>query len=218
MPEPSDPGDRANWLYGVHKRAAEDALVEAWHARRFPSTRLRIPMVNGERDHFRRIESYLWRLLDGSPVILPDGGAQPTCHVYSGAVVRAIAGLLGEPATFGEAYNLSQDESPTLAQLIALLAEILGTRARLVAVPSDLLRGAGLTPVALSPFSDPWMSRLDASKAKAALGFRHEPLVIYLDKIVSSVLTHPQPPPESYAQRAAECAVAARAGTAIANP
>ena len=49
------------------------ALVGA-HASGFPATRLRIPMVNGQRDYYRRIESYLWRLLDGSPILLPDGG------------------------------------------------------------------------------------------------------------------------------------------------
>jgi hypothetical protein len=47
-------------------------------------------MVNGERDHFRRLERYLFRMLDGGPVLLPDGGERPTRHVYSGSVVCAI--------------------------------------------------------------------------------------------------------------------------------
>ena len=49
-------------------RGVEDALAAAWAKSRFPSTRLRIPMVNGERDHFRRLERYLWRMLDGGPM------------------------------------------------------------------------------------------------------------------------------------------------------
>ena len=65
MTRPADPGDVWDWEYGVGKRACEDALAEA-HARDgFPATRVRIPMVNGERDYLRRIESYLWRLVDG---------------------------------------------------------------------------------------------------------------------------------------------------------
>ena len=41
------------------------------------------------------------------------------------------------------------------------------------------------------------MSFLDPARAKAELGFRHEPLGSYLDKIVTSFLAHPpvEPPP-----------------------
>src|SRR5262249_9850000 len=91
---PQAEDDRAQWDYGVRKRALEDELALAWQRRRFPATRLRIPMVNGERDHYRRVERYLWRLLDGGPILLPGGGARVTRHVYSGAVVKAILGLL----------------------------------------------------------------------------------------------------------------------------
>ncbi|MBI1815517.1 MAG: NAD-dependent epimerase/dehydratase family protein [Deltaproteobacteria bacterium] len=212
IPDPTnDEEDHANWVYGVEKRAAEDVLANAWASARFPATRLRIPMVNGERDHFRRTESYLWRLLDGGPIILPDGGTRPMRHVYSGAVVQAIGALLGNAATFGEAYNLSQDETPTLAEMVSVLAELLGARARVVAVPSDAIRAAGLTPAAISPFSDPWMSQLDASKAKTALGFQHEPWRSYLDKIVACFINHPPTaPPENYAQREQERVLAAR--------
>jgi nucleoside-diphosphate-sugar epimerase len=49
----ADPDDQGNWDYGVGKRACEDALVTAPS---FPSTRVRIPIVNGECDDARRLE------------------------------------------------------------------------------------------------------------------------------------------------------------------
>lgn len=211
LPEPANPADRDEWLYGIHKRQCEDALAEAWEKGRFPSTRLRIPMVNGERDYFRRIESYLWRILDGGPVILPDGGAEPVRHAYGGDVVKAIMGILGRPDTFGQAYNLSQDELPTLAELVAMVAELAGAPARLVPVPTADLLAAGLKPNEVSPFSERWMSSLDPSRAKAELGFQHEPLRSYLDKIVTCHLAHPAPePPGNYGGRQAELLLAAR--------
>ena len=211
MPAPADPVDLADWRYGVFKREAEDVLAAAWNADRFPVTRLRLPMVNGERDHFRRIESYLWRILDGGPVILPDGGTQITRHVYSGSVVKTIAGLLGNPATFGQVYNLAQDETPTLAALVSMLAETLGAPARLLPVDSAALLAAQLNPQDFSPFSARWMSYLDPTRAKEALGFRHEPLPQYLEKIVSNFINHPpETPPENYRLRSAERALAAR--------
>jgi nucleoside-diphosphate-sugar epimerase len=211
MAEPKDPYDRGQWDYGVRKRALEDALVEAWGKGRFPATRLRIPMVNGERDHFRRLERYLWRMLDGGPVLLPDGGGRPTRHVYSGSVVKAVLGLLGREETFGQAYNLAQEETPTLGDLLTLVAGTLGAPARLVRVPRERIRAAGLDPLLLSPFSGTWMSFLDPARAKAELGFRHEPLGAYVDKIVAAFLAHPrEDPPPGYEHRAAELALAGR--------
>jgi len=209
MPEPRDAFDKGQWDYGVKKRALEDTLAEAWSTSRFPSTRLRIPMVSGERDHFRRLERYLCRMLDGGPILLPDGGDHVTRHVYSGSVVKAILALLGRTETFGQAYNLAQDETPTLRELLALVAERLGTKARLVDVPAERVRAAGLDPLLLSPFSGTWMSFLDPARSKAELGFRHEPLGSYLDKIVTSFLAHPPAdPPPGYEHRDAERAVA----------
>jgi nucleoside-diphosphate-sugar epimerase len=210
MPEPVDLADRAEWAYGMGKRRAEDALGDAWARQRFPSTRLRLPMVNGERDYHRRLEGYVYRLFDGQPLLLPDGGRTPTRHVYSGAVARAIARLIGNPATFGRAYNLAQDETPTLIEILSWLAELIGAPARFVDVPRRRLVEAGLSPVEVSPFSGAWMSFLDPALAKAELGFRHEPVRQYLDKIVAAFMAHPPAqPPEAYLKnRAAERAFA----------
>ena len=209
LDEPQAAFDRGQWEYGVKKRALEDELQAAWEKRRFPATRLRIPMVNGERDHFRRIERYLWRMLDGGPILLPGGGARVTRHVYSGAVVKAILGLLGREASFGRAYNLAQDETPSLRELLATLARLVGAPAPLVEIDAESVRKAGLDPLVLSPFGGEWMSFVDPSLAKAELGFRHEPLACYLDKIVTSFLAQPPAdPPPGYEKRADELRLA----------
>ncbi|HET8541847.1 MAG TPA: NAD-dependent epimerase/dehydratase family protein [Anaeromyxobacter sp.] len=210
MARPADPADVWDWEYGIGKRACEDALAEAWSRSRFPATRVRIPMVNGERDYFRRMEAYLWRLLDGGPLILPDGGGHRVRHVYAGEVARFLCDVLGRRETFGQAYNVAQEESPTLAELAARLRDLLGSRAELVAVPSERLRAAGLDPAGVSPFSGRWMSFLDPSRARRELGFVHEPLEAYLGKIVASFLAHPPPDrPDAYASRETERAAAA---------
>ena len=209
MDEPQTEYDRGQWAYGVQKRALEDELQAAWDKRRFPATCLRIPMVNGERDHFRRIERYLWRMLDGGPILLPGGGARVTRHVYSGALVKSVLGLLGQQATFGRAYNLAQDETPTLRELLGTLGALVGAAPRFVEIEADAVRKAGLDPLVLSPFSVEWMSFVDPSLAKAELGFRHEPLASYLDKIVTSFLAHPPAePPPGYETREAELRLA----------
>ncbi|HEY7513129.1 MAG TPA: NAD-dependent epimerase/dehydratase family protein [Vicinamibacteria bacterium] len=211
LPVPPDPADKREWDYGMGKRALEDVLAEAWEKGRFPSTRVRLPMVNGERDHNRRLEGYLWRILDGGPLIVPDGGDRPMRHVYSGSAAKAILGLLGEARALGRAYNLAQDETPTLVELLTTTAELLGAPARLRPVAAKDLVAAGLPPVRVSPFSGRWMSFVDPARAKAELGFRHEPLRSYLDKIVAAFLASPpRDTPPAYADRAREKALLAR--------
>jgi nucleoside-diphosphate-sugar epimerase len=211
-PRPPEGPDRREWDYGAGKRECEDVLAEAWDARGFPSTRLRLPMVDGERDPSRRLEAYLWRLLDAGPVIVPDGGSHPVRHVYAAEVALAVAGMLGDPATFGKAYNLAQNETPSLAELLGQMAEILGTPARLVPLSRARLEEAGLEVRSVSPFSGSWMSFLDPSRAVAELGFRHQPLRAYLEKILGCFLAHPPAePPPGYARREVERALAARA-------
>jgi nucleoside-diphosphate-sugar epimerase len=206
LAEPArDSPDWPEWDYGMGKRDAEDALVAAFASHRFPATRLRIPMVNGEGDYYRRLEEYLWRLMDGGPILLPDGGLHQTRHVYAGAVARAVLRLLGDGRTFGQALNLAQEETPTLAELIGLCAELLGASARLVAVPRATLVEQGMDPVRVSPFSGRYMSFLEPARMRDELGFRHEPLRQYLDKCVGDFVNHaPKAPPPGYASRAAE--------------
>ena len=210
LPEPEEPDERKRWRYGIGKRQAEDVLVNAWTQQGFPATRLRLPMVNGERDPFRRVESYLWRLSDGGPLLIPESTPDELHHVYSGDVVRAISRLLGDERTYGEAYNLAQHEAPALVDLVTLLAGLLVTSPKLVSVTDEELCSEGLTATQVSPFSDRWTSNLDMHKALRSLAFHPDHLRRCLDKLISSFLSHPPAaPPANYAHRRAELALAA---------
>jgi nucleoside-diphosphate-sugar epimerase len=210
LARPAGPPDLAEWEYGMGKRDAEDALAAAAG---FPATRVRIPMVNGEGDPFRRIESYLWRLADGAPVLVPDGGAHLVRHVYGLEVARFLVGILGRADAIGEAFNLAQDETPSLLEMLGTLRDLMGSASALVDAPADALRAGGLDPLAISPFSGRWMSFLDPARARDRLGFRHLPLDRCLASIVAAFLARgPEAPPEGLRTREAEVRLAARLG------
>ena len=78
-------------------------------------------------------------------------------------------------------------------------------------VPAREIEAAGLEVVAVSPFSGRWMSFLDPRRAKAELGFRHEPLREYIGRIVTAFVAHPPAsPPPGLARRDEEKELAAR--------
>lgn len=205
MAAPAAQPELDEWRYGVGKRAAEEATQQL-----FGGDRLRIPMVNGARDYLRRIEGYLWRFADGGPILVPDGGRHRVRHVYGRAVSRAIARMLREGTGRGEAFNLAQDETPEMIEVLEILRAAFGAKSAFVPIAGDALRAAGLEPVKVSPFSGSWMSFLDPSKAKRELGFEHPPLEDYLRRIVESFVEAPPAdrPAEYLASRAKELTLA----------
>ncbi|HJR40614.1 MAG TPA: NAD-dependent epimerase/dehydratase family protein [Gemmatimonadaceae bacterium] len=202
--------DHENWRYGVEKRDAEDALAKAYRDSRFPFVSLRLPMVNGERDHYDRLRNYLARLDDGGPILVPAEGNLSVRHVYSGDVVRAIRAVLTTPRVEGEAFNISQEETLPLDGVLALVARIAGRPLRVTRVPRAELEARSLLPEC-SPFSGRWMSALDNRKSVAVLGMRYTPLPEYLERIVADHRGRGSPAPTGYARRQAELELA-RAG------
>jgi len=195
--------DYEEWLYGLEKRQVEDTLRQAHTDKGFPFTSLRLPMVNSERDGFKRLLSYILRIEDGGPVLVPQTPAYPLRHVYSGDVVAAIMAIIESGTGVGRAYNISQDETVSLETFLTILGEIIGQPANIQTLPRDVLEGHGFLPDC-SPFSDVWMSELDNSRSKAELGISYTPLRTYLEQIVAYYAGQPTKEPRGYRRRRAE--------------
>lgn len=188
MPEPpaADTGDHDNWVYGVDKRAAEDALRAAHAARGFPYVALRMPMINSARDHYGRLAAYVHRLLDGGPLIIPgDQGTLVLRHVFGGDVVAATLRAGDRAVAAGTGVNISQDETLSLEAMLAIVGATLGRPVRLVPVPRATLDAQGLLP-ACSPWSGRWMSSLSNDRSKTLLGMHYTPVHEYLPPLVEA--------------------------------
>lgn len=189
------------WTYGMDKRSAEDVFV---NAPAFPATRLRLPMVNSERDQMRRLYQYMLRLKDGGPILIPATPNLPLRHIYGLDAVGAIAKLVSEGTGKGDAINISQDETVSLAEFLTLLAEVMEVGApKLCIVRQSELEAAGFLPDC-SPFSERWMSELDNTHSKTTYGISYTPLAEALTNIVQFYREHPPVTPSSYKRRHAE--------------
>jgi len=200
--------DYEEYMYGAHKRDAEDVFARAFANEGFPFTSLRLPMVNSERDHFNRLYSYYLRIQDGGPVLVPDYPDYPLRHVYVGDVVEAIMILFQNGTGKGQAYNISQDETVSIKDFLKLLANIMGTSVDVVTIDRKKLEAGGFLPDC-SPFSDLWMSELDNTHSKVKAGITYTPLRDYLERIVTHYRENPAEPPRSYRRRHKEKELAA---------
>lgn len=204
LPRPTGQRDLDNWTYGIEKRQAEE-IVAASSLRGYS---LRLPMVHGLRDYRARVQSLLWRVLDGGPLLVANAGA-PVRHVYGPAVTRLIERLLSDASPKPGAWNLAQAETLSVREVIERIAFRVGVVPKIVEVEHRLLEQRGLDPVEACAFSGKWMSCLDASRASAELGFTHEPFEVYLNGMVDALLAQwSDAPVEFMAQRPLELAAA----------
>ena len=206
---PRDSADYPSWLYGADKRDAEDAFMAARSESGFPVNTLRLPMVASERDHYGRIQGYAARILDGGPLLLPEGEGLPLRHVYVVDVARLVVGLAASDAGSGRDYNISYGSSMNLSRFIALLAAAAGRTPDILTVDRGKLVERGLLPNC-SPFSGRWMSELDNTQSLAhlsAAGISYTAPEDYLPKLLEDFTTRwalNSMMPEGYSQRSEE--------------
>ncbi len=199
--------DHAGWVYGVEKRECETALLAARLGRGFPMTILRLPMVQGARDHFQRVHQYVARLQDGGPILVPEAPDRPLRHIYGPDVARIIADLLIKERGVGEVYNLSQDDALPFDRFLALVGEAMGVEPRVVRVPREVLEREGLLPEC-SPFSGRWMSLIDNGKARRELGVTFTAPEEYVPEMVREIGTLNPATVDGYQQRSREIELA----------
>jgi nucleoside-diphosphate-sugar epimerase len=208
-PPPEDAWDHGQWMYGIEKRECEDLLEEAWEARGFPGTRLRLTMVHAEDDPQGRVGAYVLRLRDGGPLLVPTEPSPPIRPIHADAVVATVLRVLEGGLGKGAAYNLAQREFWTHDELIAHLADMLNIEPVIVRRPRRELIEAGVFP-ACAPLSNPWMSVLDPNLAEKQLDFEPGGFNDWLPSVVEGV--HALPPPRGFQEaRAFEVEVARQA-------
>mgnify|MGYP001574370313 CR=1 FL=1 len=202
--------DHDEWSYGLGKRRAEKALLALRGTHGVRGVALRLPTVQGEGDGSLRLWAYLERMLDGAPLVLPDGGKRLTRFLYAGDLARALARLAESPTPRNAAYNLAAPEVVPLREFLERVAHAAKLKPRFVDASWDECRAAGLDE-AFSPYAGAWTSVLDPSRAAAEWGFLGTRLDDYLPQVVRWHLEHrPAKSHPGYTQRARERELAAR--------
>lgn len=144
----SDPlaPDAASEPYVRHKAMAERALFRLRDEVGLPVVTVRPPFIHGPRQPFYR-EAFFWdRLLDGRPVILPDGGEAPMQWAYVGDVADTCVASVERREAEGEAFNIGHVAPVSQRAYVETLARVAGVRPRLAAVRRAEILAAGGHP------------------------------------------------------------------------
>jgi 2'-hydroxyisoflavone reductase len=140
--DPLVPDDVPN-PYAQHKASAERRLFGLHAKSGFPVSTIRPVFVHGPRQPFYR-EQFFWdRLLDGRPIVLPDGGLTAMQWVFVADVAEACVRAMARPAAVGQAFNLGHVEPMTQRSFVEALARVAGREPELVSVPRATIATAG---------------------------------------------------------------------------
>jgi nucleoside-diphosphate-sugar epimerase len=202
------PGEEEGYLYGIQKRQCEDLLEEAFKFEHFPSVRFRCPIIHGAKDYSLRLYSYLIRLLDENPIIIPKDGDSVIRHIYVKDVVDAIVSILQVGKSRGEVYNLANEDVLSLFEFLQLMARLIEKKLTLYKLPTNILQERNLS-ADISPFSGRWVSYLDPSLAIEEIGFKPTPIKQWLNEVIDwFIKEYDGPEPENYQCREKEIAMA----------
>jgi nucleoside-diphosphate-sugar epimerase len=125
--------------YARHKIAGEDALLERHRENGLPVTIVRPTHVLGPlntRDNETFFMDRIWR---GRPVLVPGHGGWLRQFGHVEDLADAVAALLGDARAFGQAYNVTGEESVTQVGFVELVAEVMGRPVTLRHVDPGLL-------------------------------------------------------------------------------
>jgi 2'-hydroxyisoflavone reductase len=116
--------------YGFQKWLSEQTVATHGRQLEFPFTCLRPAIIYGQYNYAPR-ESYFFDLIDRNQwVTLPDNDLALFRFVSVWDVADAIALSMGNPKTFGKAFNLSAEELVSYARLVEVLEAVMGRKIR----------------------------------------------------------------------------------------
>lgn len=177
--DPLAPDNHPN-PYVVHKATAEHALFRIHDETGLPVTTLRPPFVYGEHQPFYR-EAFFWdRLIDGRPIILPDGGETPMQWMWVRDLVDACVKTIEVDAARGEAFNVGHTDPLTQRTFVEALARVAGVEPRFVSMPRADILAAGGHPFAGNLYFGEYLDippiTMRIEKAMRVLGWTPTPL------------------------------------------
>jgi nucleoside-diphosphate-sugar epimerase len=133
------------WEYSRNKIECEEYLMKMYRENGFPVTIVRpshtyceksVPLgVHGKNGSWQVIK----RMLEGKPVIIHGDGTSLWTMTDSRDFAKGFIGLLGNPHTIGEAFQITSDETLTWNQIYKTIADCLKVKFKPYYVSSAFL-------------------------------------------------------------------------------
>ena len=134
------PTTARRWAYADSK-AIDEFLALAWHEERdLDCVIVRLFNTVGPRQSAQYgmvIPRFVQAALAGRPLEVHGDGTQTRCFCHVADTVRGLRGLMDEPATSGELYNVGSQERIAIRDLAERVLAVTGSSSEIVFVPYE---------------------------------------------------------------------------------
>jgi UDP-glucose 4-epimerase len=187
------PTTTRRWAYADSK-ALDEFLALAYHQERgLDCVIARLFNTVGPRQSGQYgmvVPRFVERALAGSPIEIHGDGTQTRCFCHVKDTIRALAGLMEEPATSGEIYNVGSGQQIRILDLADRIRKLTGSTSPITHVPYEEVYGQGIEDM---------LHRIPSTeKIRAAIGWRSQQS---LDSILTDVIAHIRTPEVSVEAR-----------------
>lgn len=141
----STPLHNPYWRYSQMKAECEHLLFDLYKKEGFPVTVVRPSSTYNEQKVIVPVTgattnwTYLKRMLDGKPTVVPGDGTNLWTITHSTDFAKGFVGLLGNFAAVGQAFHITSDEALPWNHIVGIQAKILGVEPNLIHIPADLI-------------------------------------------------------------------------------
>lgn len=128
------------WEYSRNKIACEELLMKAHRDEDFPAVIVR-PSHTYDRTKLPCSGGYtsVGRMRAGKPIVVHGDGTSLWVLTHHADFAKGFVGLLGNPRTLGEAFQITSDEVLSWNQIYGIVARAAGVEPQIVHAPSDLI-------------------------------------------------------------------------------
>lgn len=131
------------WEYSRNKIACEERLNTAMRKENFPITIVRpshtydtsIPVAAGDGTGYTIVD----RMRKGKKIFIHGDGTSLWTLTHSEDFAKGFVGLLEHQQAIGHAFHITSDENLTWNQIYQTIADVIGVKAKIVHVPSELI-------------------------------------------------------------------------------
>jgi UDP-glucose 4-epimerase len=132
------PPNKTRWGYATSKLLDEFLALGYWKEERLPVRVVRLFNTVGPRQSSRYgmvLPNFVRRALNNEPIIVHGDGTQTRSFTWVGDVVSALIGLIEEPKTAGEVFNIGNGAEISIRDLALQVKRMTGSDSPLEFVP-----------------------------------------------------------------------------------
>src|SRR5437764_12671963 len=134
------PTNIGRWSYAISKALDECLALAYWKEKKLPTVVGRLFNTVGPRQtgqYGMVVPNFVRQALAQSPITVYGDGKQSRCFTHVADVVRALIGVMERPESYGQVFNIGNNQEITIHDLAKQVREVAQSKSEIVFIPYE---------------------------------------------------------------------------------